>query len=102
MTTTKVNFTKNTETGKMEYDGIIYYPSHMLHDKRVMKIRCYLDGWVANSYKWKCEGYKYELTRRDDGNWNGVMSTYDRKRSNGTGPKYVAFSEKGGRLYSES
>lgn len=66
-------------------------------DGRIVEIREYLDGWAPNSYRWPAPG-KFRTTRR-----NGVVyyGTYDRKRSHGRGPSLVAFSARGGRLYSE-
>lgn len=52
----------------------------------------YLDGFVANSYKWPCLGHAilgrklngayYDI----DGKWTHKVFTYDRKRSYGKGP----------------
>ncbi len=63
-------------------------------DSRIVKIRHYKDGFVANSYRWPCPGKGIEYFR--DG--SGLPFEYDRKRSGGKGSEYVCLSEKGGIL----
>jgi hypothetical protein len=65
-------------------------------DDRIAYITEYMDGWVPNSYKWKCTGEAIIWGRSGQ----KQDSTYDRKRSNGNGPKWVAMSAKHGRLQS--
>lgn len=69
-------------------------------DKRIVKISVYLDGWVPNSYSWPAEGTRVDWERNDKGYWIRTLRSYDRKRSNGEGPFWVAFSKRNGRLAS--
>lgn len=64
-------------------------------DPRIETVREYRDGWVAKAYKWPALGNAVEHYR------NGAPSRewlYDRKRSHGRGPSWVARSAKGGTL----
>jgi hypothetical protein len=63
-------------------------------DERIVSVREYLDGWVANAYRYPAPGRAVEHFR--DGNF--AMLSYDRKRKNGRGPSWVAKSAKGGTL----
>ena len=61
-------------------------------DSRIVYIREYPAGFVANSYRWPAPATRYVTTR------NGTINTetYDSKRSHGKGPNWVAVSIKGG------
>jgi len=63
-------------------------------DPRIASIREYHDGFVANAYKWPAPGKATEHYREGD----SVELAYDRKRSRGRGPNWVAKSAKGGTL----
>lgn len=70
-------------------------------DDRITSIHVYPDGWVANSYRWPKMGRKLLFQRDHNGKWQQVSEgKIDMKRANGTGPLWVAFSCKGGRLNS--
>lgn len=56
----------------------------------------YIDGFVPNAYRWPAPGTRAHYFR--DG--REIRQGYDRKRSRGRGPWWVAFSEKGGRILS--
>ena len=71
----------------------------LFSDPRVVEIREYLDGWVAQRYRWRAPGKALRHVRAEGGIRTEPMS-YDRKRSHGVGPYAVAFSERGGRLAS--
>ena len=64
-------------------------------DDRVVCVRVY-DGFVANSYKWRCPRIAVDWLR--DG--TATKYTYDAKRSRGIGPRLVGYSAVGGRLVS--
>ena len=65
-------------------------------DPRIVTVRYYDDGWVSNSYRYAAPGTGTEYSA------NGKATfTYDRKRSGGKGPRWVAFSARGGRLASQ-
>jgi len=66
-------------------------------DERIAYVVEYQSGWVSNSYKWRAPG-SAKIYYRD-----GKTSSkpYDRKRPYGMGPRWVAFSEKHGRLASD-
>ena len=68
----------------------------MASDERVETVRVYLSGWVPNSYRWPAPGTCAFVSR------DGTVRTggYDRKRSGGNGPKWVALSANNGRLAS--
>lgn len=68
-------------------------------DPRIQAAIIYLDGWVPNAYRWPAPGRCVRLMRTAEG-WEAVETTYDRKRSRGRGPRWVALSAKGGRLAS--
>jgi hypothetical protein len=63
---------------------------------RVVCVREYHDGWVPNAYKWPAPGKM--TTHYRDG--TATAGKYERKRSRGRGPNWVALSVKGGRLTS--
>lgn len=65
-------------------------------DARIARVVEYLDGWVANAYRFRAPG-SCKVYARD-----GAVSdsTYDRKRTHGRGPRIVGFSAKRGRLVS--
>lgn len=69
-------------------------------DPRVVRVTYYADGWVPNAYRWPAPGRAEVWTRRPDGSLDGIEITYDRKRSHGKGPTFVAVSARGGRLAS--
>ena len=56
----------------------------------------YTDGFVPNAYRWPAPGTRILYFR----NGKEKREGYDRKRSRGRGPQWVAFSEKGGRILS--
>ena len=68
-------------------------------DRRIHRVTVYRDGWVSNSYGYTAPGTTrvYALV---DGKWTATDGTYDRRRSYGEGPRWVSFSEAGGRLAS--
>ena len=69
-------------------------------DSRIVEVSVYPDGWVPNSYRYRCPGEKHTF-RKSNGRWKHVgVSEIDRKRSGGHGPEWVAHSERGGRLAS--
>lgn len=68
-----------------------------LQDPRIYYIVHYDEGFVPNSYYYKCNREAKVYYR--DGRF-GIQS-YDAKRSNGRGPTYVGFSIRGGRLFSK-
>lgn len=68
-------------------------------DPRIQAAVIYCDGWVPNSYRYRAPGRCVRLTRTEDG-WRAEEDSYDRKRSHGRGPHWVAFSARGGRLAS--
>lgn len=65
-------------------------------DERVTSVMMYPEGFVPNSYKYRCMRTRYQFHR--DGRIDS--STYDAKRSHGAGPAWVGLSAKGGRLIS--
>ena len=73
-------------------------------DPRIVKITVYADGWVPNSYRWPTLGSSHSYRRPPEGDkprrWTHGLGGYDRKRSHGMGPHWVAFSDRGGRLAS--
>ena len=70
-------------------------------DKRIVNIIVYPDGWVPNSYKWRAPGRSASFRRNGCGHWKiAGTATIDRKRSSGSGPEWVAMSDKNGRLAS--
>jgi hypothetical protein len=69
-------------------------------DPRIVVIRSYDDGWVPNTYRYRCTGYGTLFWRREDGTIERSVMVYDRKRSHGEGPRLVGFSAKRGRLAS--
>jgi hypothetical protein len=70
-------------------------------DARIVEVRVYDAGFVPNSYKYRAPG-EGTLYRKIAADRVEVYSfIYDRKRSHGRGPRLVAVSAKGGRLYSE-
>ena len=70
-------------------------------DSRIVEIVVYPDGWVSNSYKWRAPGERHAYRRNGSGHWKHIRTdAIDRKRSGGSGPDWVAFSESGGRLAS--
>lgn len=77
-----------------------YFGGNTMHpaftDPRVAYVREYLDGWIANSYRWPAPG-TMTIHERDG---TSTSAKYDRKRSGGGGPNWVAFSAKHGRLAS--
>jgi len=68
-------------------------------DQRVARVYVYTDPFVPNSYRWPILGNRLVALKTIRG-VETLEESYDRKRSNGIGPKWVAFSERGGRLYS--
>lgn len=75
-------------------------PHAAFTDPRVTRVREYQDGWVPSSYRWPAPGAMVEHTRLEDGSYETTTGTYDRKRTGGRGPLWVAFSARGGRLAS--
>jgi len=73
--------------------------SAWLSDERVTAITVHLSGFVPNSYRYPAPGQAVTVTRGADA-WTVRYAKYDRKRAGGKGPTAVAFSAKGGRLYS--
>jgi hypothetical protein len=69
-------------------------------DARIVRAVVYEDGWVPNAYRYAAPGKATVVTRAEDGRIEISETTYDRKRSYGRGPRWVAFSAKGGRLAS--
>lgn len=69
-------------------------------DPRIVTVREYADGWVPHAYRWPAPGTAAEWVRDDDGNITARTFAYDRKRSRGRGPTWVAYSARGGRLAS--
>lgn len=69
-------------------------------DARIVRAVIYEDGWVPNSYRYAAPGKATVVTRAEGGRLEMSETTYDRKRSHGRGPRWVAFSERGGRLAS--
>lgn len=65
-------------------------------DERIVTVVRYDDGFVPNSYRYRCPGTATVFHR--DGRIE--EREYDRKRSYGIGPRMVGFSERGGRLAS--
>lgn len=65
-------------------------------DERIVRIRTYPEGFVANAYKYRCDRLTVDYFR------DGVKGQYlyDAKRSHGRGPNWVAFSKRNGRLAS--
>ena len=63
-------------------------------DPRIVSVREYPEGFVANAYKWPAPRVAFEHYR--DGVVERVL--YDAKRSHGRGPSWVAKSAKGGTL----
>ena len=71
-------------------------------DKRIVKVVVYDAGFVPNSYRFPAPAFARQFSRNP---FTGRMRfdlhvNYDRKRSSGSGPYWVAFSAKGGRLAS--
>ena len=69
----------------------------MRRDKRIVHVRSYDDGWVANAYHYAAPGNFREWWLKD-GELKHRTGSYDRKRPHGIGPNWVAFSAAGGRL----
>jgi len=68
-------------------------------DNRITSVTFYHDGWLPNCYRWRADGNR--TTVDVSGEFiKTVHGIYDRKRSYGQGPAVVAYSAKGGRLYS--
>lgn len=72
----------------------------LFNDTRVRTVLWYPEGFVANSYKYAAPGNRVVWNRNANGDITKHVQIYDRKRSNGWGPTFVALSEKGGRLKS--
>lgn len=70
-------------------------------DPRIVRVRVFTGGWVPNSYGYPCLRKATEYIRGDDGTINQHTVVYDAKRSYGRGPRWVAYSERGGRLASD-
>jgi hypothetical protein len=66
-------------------------------DNRIAQVTYYLDGWVANSYRYRAPG-KCIRVIIDQHGATAKESSYDRKRAHGRGPQWVAMSAVGGRL----
>jgi hypothetical protein len=69
-------------------------------DPRIVEIRAYGSGFVANAYRWPCVREGCRFVRRN-GRMRRIPIEYDAKRPYGQGPRWVAFSAKGGRLASK-
>lgn len=71
----------------------------MKDDPRIVEVREYSEGFVANAYRWPAPrtGVRWSMT--PDG-LERYEFQYDAKRRHGRGPSWVAFSERGGRLAS--
>lgn len=67
-----------------------------LLDSRIEYVKEYCGGWVPNAYKWPCERAGIIHYRNGEEN----VFYYDAKRSYGRGPRWAAFSARGGRLAS--
>ena len=70
-------------------------------DNRIVELHDYPNGWVNNSYKWRCPGTRRTFRRNGAGHWVHTANTaIDRKCHGGNGPEWVAVSEAGGRIAS--
>ena len=67
-------------------------------DTRIAYIMEYCDGFVANAYHYAAPGTCRYWGRNGQNHF--VAGSYDRKRSHGVGPAWVAFSGRDGRLAS--
>jgi len=67
-------------------------------DPRIVRVREFHDGWVANSYRYPAPG------SCDDWSRDGSVThhAYDRKRAYGQGPRIIGYSARGGRLLSRN
>lgn len=64
----------------------------------ITKIVAYPEGFVPRNYSWQSRGRRV-VAEIENGRIKRVFTEeYDKKRSHGTGPAWVAFSAKGGRL----
>lgn len=72
----------------------------LFKDPRVRTVIWYPEGFVANNYKYPAPGKRTIWNRDQYGEITKHVQTYDRKRTHGRGPTFVALSEKGGRLKS--
>ena len=75
-------------------------------DPRIVKIIVYVDGWVPNAYTHRARG-TYHFWRRlpvdeceGPRRWTHNTGQYDRKKSFGIGPWWVATSAHNGKLAS--
>lgn len=87
---------RNLGVADAEVDAIY---SAIRADERIVSVKVYADGWVANCYRWDAPGQAAVLGVVD-GRWQIDGEWYDRKRSYGSGPLWVARSARGGRLAS--
>ena len=67
-------------------------------DPRIVQVKIYEDGWVANSYRWDAPGTAIIYLKQEDGSWIETAGYYDRKRAYAQGPYWSAFSARNGRL----
>ena len=72
----------------------------MKRDPRIVTVRSYDSGWVANKYSWPAPGKAREWNLQEDGTLKFHTISYDRKRPHGAGPNWTALSAAGGRLAS--
>ena len=71
-------------------------------DQRIVEIRAYPDGWVANNYKYAILGKRHTWVKKYKRWVYQGYETIDRKKPYGRGPVWVGLSANGGRLASES
>lgn len=69
-------------------------------DSRIVRVVEYTQGFVPNRYRFRAPGTARIYRAMPDGSITVVEAGYDRKRSGGRGPRFVGFSERGGRLVS--
>ena len=90
-----------TDTNRIHTDAL----AAARKDPRIVIIVVYADGWVPNSYTYPARGKSYFWSRPPVGGvtprrWKCSQGVYDRKRSYGEGPRWVAISSRNGRLAS--
>ena len=64
----------------------------------ITKIVAYPEGFVPRNYSWKSDGRRVVAEVENGVIKRVFLESYDKKRSHGTGPAWVAFSARGGRL----
>ena len=64
-------------------------------DDRIVEVAEYPQGFVANAYRWSAPGKRVVTTRGGE----TFHEVYDRKRSYGQGPAWVARSARRGCLF---